>query len=304
MKQIHNDADGKSKIEFTVPDPVLNKPTKGTVYTAQKWDKTQNKWVDLGKVTLGSDDDKGTQKEITLDDTVKDGDIVRIKSEQPGLNPSDSTGTGDDPYTPATGDENRKYVKIDRVGPEANVKATDETFRRFIDLTGTINEIPVGRKVKITIDYKDGHPVELEKEVTIENRQNIIKDLNTTLRKGIEDGNIPEIKIIASDRFGNSETKKVDYTESYQLEVILSGVRAGKKFIKVSADRANAEVTVKVMRNGQEAETKTITLAEAKKFKRITFDNKLESGDVLVVSGIVREGTKEYTTNPYEKSVR
>ena len=58
------------------------------------------------------------------------------------------------------------------------------------------------------------------------------------------------------------------------------------------------------MRNGKEAETKTITLDEAKKFERITFDNKLESGDILVVSGIVREGTKEYTTNPYEKSVR
>ena len=304
MKQIHNDADGKSKIEFTVPDPVLNKPTKGTTYTAQKWDETQNKWVDVGKVTLDSDNDKGTQKEITLDDTVKDGDIIRIKSEQPGLNPSDSTGTGDVNYTPQDGDENRKYVKIDKAGPKATVTAKDEAFRRFIDLEGTINEIPDGRKVKITIDYKDGNPIEMEKEITVENKANIIKELNTVLRKGIEEGNIPEIKIIASDRFGNSETKKVDYTESYQLEVILSGVRAGKKFIKVSADRANAQVTVKVMRNGNEAETKTITLKEANKFERITFDNKLESGDILVVSGIVREGTKEYTTNPYEKSVR
>lgn len=305
MKQIHNDADGKSKIEFKVPDPVLNKPTKGTVYTAQKWDETQNKWVDLGKVTLDSDDDKGTKKEITLDGDVKDGDIVRIKSEQPNLNPSDSTGTGDKPYTPATGDENRKYVKIDKAGPEANVTAKDEAFRRFIDITGTINEIPYGRKVKIIINYKDGTPaIEILKEITVENKENIIKDLNTTLRKGIEDRTIPEIKIIAVDEFGNRKDSKVDYTESYQLEVILSGVRAGKKFIKVSADRANAEVTVKVMRNGQEAETKTITLSEAKKFERITFDNKLESGDVLVVSGIVRDGTKEYTTNPYKKLVK
>lgn len=305
MKQIHNDADGKSKIEFTVPDPVLDKPTKGTVYTAQKWDDTQKNWVDVGKVTLDSDDDKGTQKEITLDDTVKDGDIIRIKSEQPNLNPSDSTGTGVSPYTPVAGDENRKYVKLDRAAPITDAKAEDEAFRRFIDITGTINEIPDGRTVKIIINYKDGTPaIEILKEITVENKENIIKDLNTTLRKGIEEGNIPEIKIIASDRFGNSETKKVDYTESYQLEVILSGVRAGKKFIKVSADRANAAVTVKVMRNGQEAETKNITLAEAKKFERITFDNKLESGDVLVVSGMVKEGTKEYTTNPYKKLVK
>ena len=240
-----------------------------------------------------------------MDGDVKDGDIVRIKSEQPNLNPSDSTGTGDNPYTPVAGDENRKYVKLDRAAPITDAKAEDEAFRRFIDITGTINEIPDGRTVKIIINYKDGTPaIEILKEITVENKENIIKDLNTTLRKGIEEGNIPEIKIIATDRFGNSETKKVDYTESYQLEVILSGVRAGKKFIKVSADRANAEVTVKVMRNGQEAETKTITLAEAKKFYRITFDNKLESGDILVVSGIVIEGTKEYTTNPYKKLVK
>ena len=306
MKQIHNDADGKSKIEFTVPDPVLNKPTKGTIYTAQKWDDTQNKWVDVGKVTLDSDNDKGTQKEITLDDTVKDGDIIRIKSEQPGLNPSDSTGTGDANYTPQDGDENRKYVKIDKAGPEASVTAKDETFRRFIDLEGTINEIPSGRKVKITIDYKDGNPVEMEKEITVENRQNIIKELNTVLRKGIEEGNIPEIKITAVDEFGNSQDSVVDYTESYQLNVLITGERAGKKFVKVSADRANATVTIKVMNNGQEVSSASATVMTPNEFVKLTFANsyKLKSGDELVISGTATENGKTYTSNPYKRAIK
>lgn len=306
MKQIPNADDGKSKIEFKVPDPVLNKPTKGTVYTAQKWDETQNKWVDLGKVTLDSDDDKGTKKEITLDGDVKDGDIVRIKSEQPNLNPSDSTGTGDANYTPQDGDENRKYVKIDKAGPEANVKATDETFRRFIDLTGTINEIPVGRKVKITIDYKDGHPVELEREVTIENRQNIIKELNTILRKGIEEGNIPEIKITAVDEFGNSKDSKVDYTESYQLKVLITGERAGKKFVKVSADRANATVTIKVMNGGNEVSSASATVTAPNTFVKAKFANgyALKSGDELVISGTAIENGKTYTSNPFKMDIK
>ena len=306
MKQIPNAKDGKSKIEFTVPNPTLNKPTKDTVYTAQKWDKTENKWVDLGKVTLESDNEMGKPKEITLDENVKDGDIVRIKTEQPDLLPNDSTGTGDENYTPQDGDENRKYVKIDKVGPKATVTAKDEEFRRFIDLEGTINEIPFERKVTISIDYKDGgKATEYQKEIiTQQDKDSLIKELNTVLRKGIEEGKIPEIKIVAVDKFGNSKDSKVNYTESYQLEVILSGVRAGKRFIKVSADRANAQVTVKVMRNGNEAETKTITLTDANKFERITFDSKLESGDILVVSGIVTEGTKEYTTNPYKKLVK
>lgn len=303
MKQISNDNE-KPRIEFVVPNDVLNKPAKDTVYTAQKWDKDQNKWIDLGKVKLESDNEMGTNKQITLDGDVKDGDIVRIKSEQPGLLPNDSTGTGENNYTLDTTEENRKYVKIDKAGPIATVTAKDETFRRFIDLTGTINEIPAGRKVKITIDYKDGNPVEIEKEITVENRKNIINELNTILRKGIEEGKIPQIKIVAVDKFGNSETSNVNYTESYQLEVILSGVRAGKKFIKVRADRANAQVTVKVMRNRAEAETKTITLGDANKFERINFSDKLKSGDILVVSGIVTEGTKKYTTNPYEKLVK
>lgn len=303
MKQISNDNE-KPRIEFVVPNNDLNKPAKDTVYTAQKWDKDQNKWIDLGKVKLESDNEMGTNKQITLDGDVKDGDIVRIKSEQPGLLPNDSTGTGKNNYTPDTTEENRKYVKIDKAGPIATVTAKDETFRRFIDLTGTINEIPAGRKVKITIDYKDGNPVEIEKEITVENRNNIINELNTILRKGIEEGKIPEIKIVAVDKFGNSKTSDVNYTESYQLEVILSGVRAGKKFIKVRADRANAKVTVKVMRSGSEAETQEITLTEANKFERINFSDKLKSGDILVVSGIVTEGTKKYTTNPYEKLVK
>ena len=306
MKQIPNDADGKSKIEFKVPDPVLNKPTKDTVYTAQKWDETQNKWVDLGKVTLDSDNDKGTKKEITLDGDVKDGDIVRIKSEQPNLLPSDSTGTGDANYTPQEGDENRKYVKIDKAGPEANVTAKDETFRRFIDLEGTINEIPAGRKVKITIDYKDGNPVEMEKEITVENRQNIIKELNTVLRKGIEDGNIPEIKITAVDEFGNSQDSVVDYTESYQLNVLITGERAGKKFVKVSADRANATVTIKVMNNGQEVSSASATVMTPNEFVKLTFANsyKLKSGDELVISGTATENGKTYTSNPYKRAIK
>ena len=310
MKQIPNDADGKSKIEFKVPDPVLNKPTKGTVYTAQKWDETQNKWVDLGKVTLDSDNDKGTKKEITLDDKVNDGDIVRIKSEQPNLNPSDSTGTGDANYTPQDGDENRKYVKIDKAGPEANVTAKDETFRRFIDLEGTIKEIPDGRKVKIIIDYNDGKPIALDTEVTIENKGNIIRELNTVLRKGIEEGNVPRITISAIDEFGNSKDSKVDYTQSYQLTVTFKGERAGKKFIKVTSDKQGATVTVKVMKGNQEQASGTVTIQTADIFEKLTFtksdgsEYRLESGDELVIEGRLTEGGKTYTSNPYMVSIK
>ena len=308
MKQIHNGDDGKSKIEFTVPNPTLNKPTKDTVYTAQKWDKTEGKWIDLGKVTLESDDEMGKPKEITLDEKVKDGDIVRIKTEQPNLLPSDSTGTGEANYTPQDGDENRKYVKIDKAGPKADVKAKDEEFRRFIDLEGTINEIPYERKVTISIDYKDGSAAtEYQKEIITQNdKDSLIKELNTVLRKGIEEGNIPEIKIVAVDKFGNSETSDVNYTESYQLKVFITGERAGKKFVKVSADKANATITIKVMNGGQEITTAEATVETANEFVKVKFENgyALKSGDELVISGTATEGGKTYTSNPFKRAIK
>lgn len=311
MKQIPNAEDGKSKIEFQVPNPVLNKPTKDTVYTAQKWDETQKKWVDLGKVTLESDNEMGTKKEITLDEKVKDGDIVRIKTEQPNLLPNDSTGTGDANYTPQDGDENRKYVKIDKAGPKADVTAKDEEFRRFIDLEGTINEIPYERKVTISIDYKDGSPAtEYQKEIiTQQDKDSLIKDLNTVLRKGIEEGNIPEIKIVAVDKFGNSETSDVNYTESYQLKVFITGERAGKKFVKVSADKDGADITIKVMNGGVEVASGTANIVQADQFAKLTFkkdgaDYRLQKGDELVISGTATVDGKTYTSNPYKRAIK
>ncbi len=311
MKQIPNAEDGKSKIEFTVPNPTLNKPTKDTVYTAQKWDETGKKWVDLGKVTLESDDEMGTKKEITLDGDVKDGDIVRIKTEQPNLLPSDSTGTGEANYTPQEGDENRKYVKIDKAGPKANVTAKDEAFRRFIDLEGTINEIPYERKVTISIDYKDGNPAtEYQKEIiTQQDKDSLIKDLNTVLRKGIEEGKIPEIKIVAVDKFGNSETSDVNYTESYQLKVFITGERAGKKFVKVSADKDGADITIKVMNGGVEVASGTANIVQADRFVKLTFkkdgaEYRLQKGDELVISGTATVDGKTYTSNPYKRAIK
>ena len=302
MKQIPNSDDGKSKIEFTVPDPVLNKPTKDTVYTAQKWDNDQNKWIDLGKVTLESDDEIGKPKEIVLDGPVNDGDIVRIKTEQPNLLPNDSTGTGDENYTPQDGDENRKYVKIDKAAPAAEVEANDEEFRRFIDLTGTINEIPADRKVKITIDYKDGSEVvEYEKEVTADNKQAIINELNTILRKGIDENNItPEITITAVDRFGNKDNKVVKYNQTYQLEVQIKQYRAGRKWVKVTADRNNSQVILKVIKSDGSGDlTKTTQIQNEGEFVKVTFNGyKLQSGDKIVVNGNCQEDGKTYTANP------
>lgn len=329
MKQTTNDKDGKPVVEFDIPNPTLNKPGKDTVYQVQKWDDTNKKWVDVpdAKYTMTDTDKLGETKTISLlpntkqnpnSNGVANDDIIRIVSKQPDLIESASTQTMDtlgnvkgnikDGIT-STSVKGRNYVQLDMKGPEIiKQKAEDEAFRRFIDISAAIKEIPEGRKVTVEVNYPDGEKVEKTFEISTDNpnedKSYAIEYLNNILRKGAETNQVPTIKITAVDEFGNKEEKNVDYTETYQLEVILSGVRAGKIFIKVRADRANAKVTVKVMRNGSEVETKTIILEEANKFKRITFDNELKSKDILVVSGIVTEGIKNYTTNPYEKLVK
>ena len=327
MKQTTNDKDGKPVVEFDIPNPTLNKPTKDTVYQVQKWDDTNKKWADVpdAKYTMTDTDKLGETKTISLlpktdanPSGVANDDIIRIVSKQPDLIESASTQTMDtlgnvkgnikDGIT-STSVKGRNYVQLDMKGPEIiKQKAEDEAFRRFIDISAAIKEIPEERKVTVEVNYPDGEKVEKTFEISTDNpnadKSYAIEYLNNILRKGAETNQVPTIKITAVDEFGNKEEKNVDYTETYQLEVILSGVRAGKIFIKVRADRANAKVTVKVMRNGSEVETKTITLTEANTFERITFDNELKSKDILVVSGIATEGSKNYTTNPYEKLVK
>lgn len=303
MQQIHNGDDGKSKIEFTVPNPTLNKPTKDTVYTAQKWDETEKKWVDLGKVTLESDDEMGKPKEITLDGDVKDGDIVRIKTTQPNLLPNDSTGTGDNPYTPQDGDENRKYVKIDKKAPVVDATAKDEEFRRFIDLTAVLDEIPEGRKVTIEVEYTPGDKKTFTSEInTTEDKKNLLNELNTILRKGVDENNItPTIRVIAVDKFGNKTDEKVTYNQTYQLKVQIKQYRAGRKWVKVTADRDNSTVTLRVIKaDGSPDLTVTAQVATAGEFVKVPFTNyKLQPGDKIEVKGTCKEADgKTYTANP------
>ena len=301
MKQIPNNDEGKPVVEFDIPNPTLNKPTPGTEYVAQKWDKDNNKWVEVGKTTMENTDTLGQTKTITLDGVTND-DIIRIVSKQPDMIPAASNKDGDNAI--GTNDvAGRNYVKIDAAGPEIKpVEAKDEEFRRFIDLTATLGEIPEGRKVKIIIDYKDGSKaVEYDKEVTADNKQAIINELNTILRKGKDENNItPIIRIIAVDEFGNKTDKKVKYEQTYQLEVQIKQYAAGKSWVKVTADKDNSTVTLRVIKaDGTGDLTETTQVKTAGTFVKVTFTNyKLKPGDKIEVKGICKEAGKTYTANP------
>lgn len=245
-------------------------------------------------------DTLGQTKTITLDG-VKDGDIVRIVSKQPDMIPAASNNDGDK----AIGEKdvaNRDYVKIDAAGPQFDqTKAEDELFRRFVDLKAILSEIPEGRKVHVTVQLGTGIQ-EFDYEVTTEGTKASLELLNTILREGVNDGQDPVITITAVDEYGNKTEKIVDYTRTYQLMVEVKGYRSGRKFVKVTADRNNAQVTLKVIgQDDSEKSSATATVQTKDAFVKATFANgyKLKAGDRIVVSGTCTEDGKTYTTNPW-----
>ena len=301
MKQIPNNDEGKPVVEFDIPNPTLNKPTPGTEYVAQKWDKDNNKWVDAGKTKMENTDTLGQTKTITLDGVTND-DIIRIVSKQPDMIPAASNKDGDNAI--GTNDvAGRNYVKIDAVGPEIDpATAEDEEFRRFIDLTAVLGEIPEGRKVTIEVEYTPGDKKTFTSEIkTTKDKQNLLRELNTILRKGVDENNInPTIKIIAVDEFGNKTEKIVTYKQTYQLEVQIKQYRAGRKWVKVTADRDNSTVTLRVIKaDGSGDLTENAQVARAGEFVKVPFTNyKLQPGDKIEVKGTCQEAGKIYTANP------
>lgn len=299
MKQVPNQ-DGKSVVEFDIPNPTLNKPTPGTEYVAQKWDKDTNKWVDAGKTKMENTDTLGQTKTITLDGVTND-DIIRIVSKQPDMIPAASNTDGDNAI--GTNDvAGRNFVKIDAVGPEINpAKAEDEEFRRFIDLTAVLGEIPEGRKVTIEVEYTPVDKKTFTSEIkTTEDKKNLLKELNSILRKGKDENNInPTIKIIAVDEFGNKTEKIVTYKQTYQLEVQIKQYAAGKSWVKVTADKDNSTVTLRVIKASGGDLIETAQVKTAGVFVKVRFTNyKLQSGDKIEVKGTGEEAGKIYTANP------
>lgn len=323
MKQIPNNDEGKPVMEFDIPNPTINKPTKDTVYQVQKWDKGTNSWVDVpeAKYTMTAEDKLGDTKEIPLPkDGVSDGDILRIVSKQPNSFETGSTQTMDtlgnvtgkiDAPIDKNSTEFKNYIVLDKKGPEIDgAKAKDEVFRRFIDVSAAIKEIPEGRKVTVEIQYPGEDAITKTFEISTDNpnadKTYAIEYLNNIVRKGAKQNQIPTINITAVDEFGNKEETPVEYEATHVLQIKIRGERKGRKFVSVTADKAGAKVTIEVFNGTNDHPTGEATINEAGKFVKLTFkDNyKLQSGDVLVLKGTATKAGKEFTSNPYKLIIK
>ena len=187
------------KITFRVPSSIVYQVTNGSEYIAQKWDKDTKKWIEVGRTKLDghAGSFNGELSEITLDNTVRHGDIVRIVSyeKDPSAMPTKkeldanknatfytpeeikkgardgfalpnySTRIANDVSLPnedlppydSASTEGKEYVTIDLEAPEIEGSAKDETFRRTIDLRATFKE-----RLSSLPDLKDGEQIKVE----------------------------------------------------------------------------------------------------------------------------------------------
>lgn len=317
MEQIEKKDGEKARIKFVIPDEgPTDQVVSGTIYTAQKYDKDQGKWVDVGETKVSGTNLRGSTTTMEITGDVADGDIIRIKSDEPGKLESYSVGDKDsgaytplevDPKTPDQAPADYKhYIKLDLAGPVVTGKAEDERFRRYINIDAKLDEVP-GKQVTIEVGTAgdQGNPDNLK---YTGDKEQVVKFYNEIAHN--EDIDIKGVWITAADKFGNEKTSKLQYNQTYQLELTLRNPRVGRNFVRLKSDRANTTVKLTFLKDGNVVHTDTFVLTNADIFQKFTLSNnyKLEKNTQILIEGRCEEGEGEnkkvYTNNPWIHEIR
>lgn len=191
--------------------------------------------------------------------------------------------------------QNKEYVILDLKGPDLKVKSSDELFRRFVDIKGTLSEAPYNNNV--TLSYKGAN-------TNIPTNLNIIEYLNNIKREEP----MSHMKLNAEDSFGNASVlDDVPYTHTPLIYVDVLDCRANRKSITVKSDKV-AKLTVTVF---NESGTKVLSIKGnvTTAIKQIELKNgstpyRLKSQDRVRIEAETTEGGKTYKTNPMDIIVK
>lgn len=317
MYQVPNDDQGNTKIKFDIPQPgPTNQVVPGTKYQPQKWDKTQNKWVDCGDpYNVTKTGEGGKTVELTLTGVDND-DLIRIVSDEPGKKPAYSVGDETDtPYTPMKPNPNKPsdpvadtnhYVIVDKKGPTVTAKTEEEKFRRYIDLKATLDELPEG---EIIVEYGTKGPKGTlgNQILKFENKALAFEKIKELVR--VEDKT--EIWITAKDKFGNSADTDVNANLSRVFTIQVEVPVAGDNYLMIDSSMADATIEMTIRRRGQETKLKDVANIPQgqSKVDLLNQDGSaftLEKRDTIIFKGTVKakDGKADYTTNPFRLRVR
>lgn len=347
MRQgIKKDPRDNPTIKFTVPMKDLDQVGVDSKYIAEKWDSNSNKWVKVGEKVLGQNDKisgqyQGNEYEISLENVV-DGDKIRIVSmesnpdarytpEEEAANPRlednfsrPAYSTGDENSAPDANKPGSKFVELDLKAPHSDtndpIKAADEKFRRYINIKGSLDELPDNQKVVLEINYSGkGQKQQGNLVKEFDTKEKLVEYLYEIPR--IED--MPDMWIYAKDKFGNMEHTdtpsksdgiKIEYEKTYQCKVFVMDATQRKKYINVTSDKDNAKVTAVVYSGNQELARGEATVTTANGYVRLALKvtggaaYRLKKGDRIHITceapGTENGKNITYTTNPFDIFVR
>ncbi|MDO5037223.1 MAG: hypothetical protein Q4E37_02870 [Tissierellia bacterium] len=292
-------------VNFTVPDKTLDQVGVGSKYRVEKYDDKTDTWVLVGEKTLTEEDkvaDKfgGNSYPVLLDPKkVKDGDTLRIVAWE--ANPDAEDGFSKPALSQVT-------VILDLQGPTGKITGKDESFRRFVNLTGELKDIPHGQEV--TLEISGGgqeQGAQGNKKRTFSSEGAVISYLYQLDRQET----MPTMWIIAEDKFGNQGVSPVVYQKTLQLGTSMLDAKARKKYVNVTADKDGAKVTLTVFQNGNtEVASGTVTIDTAGQYVQLNLLKedgtayRLKKGDRLHMTGILEEDGATYTANPVDKFIK
>ena len=308
LKQEKYDESGKVPISFIVPDHITDKPVAGTVYTVVTVDAGGNESPTSHKYKIpvdGADTIPGTRQTITVPKSELEGKKVIIRAEEPNKTPTNSD-----------------LLELDFTPPTVTPDARDERWRRWTDIDVILSEAIDGPMI---LTYKENGEAKSETYDTKEETKYAIERLKLK-------NNITDMKLTASDEFGNEGFGLVDYQPIGQTQIIVAPIRAGRNFVIVTAKEANTKVVVNVYEKGTLLDsyerdkyfdfigpdkptpkaTVELLITEAGKRKRMriidTATNQpyvLQADDVIDIVGTIGTKGPDYKiTNPFTEIVK
>lgn len=193
------------------------------------------------------------------------------------------------------------YAELIIEGPIQKIEYKDDIFRRWMDVTVTMEEkdYPVVGNFTVKITFTDGSD---PKEI---NNIQSIKEVEQILRELYRVDNIDKIYVTGEDKFGNKNTVEKQYKEPEQIVVKMITPRVGSKVLRITGP-VGAEVTVTITKAaGGTPIVEKVTIADKKPVK-ITLKDALVEGDTIELDGETKDvkGTVIGKTNPFKIVVR
>lgn len=307
LKQEKYDNNGNVPISFKVPDNIVDKPVPGTVYTVVTVDEGGNETPTSYTYTIpadGAETIPGTRQTITVPKSELEGKKVIIKAEEPNKTPTNSD-----------------KLDLDFTAPTVTPDARDERWRRWTDVNVVLSEAADG---PIILSYKDNGQ-------TVTKEYDTKEELSYDIARLSFNANVSDMKITATDQFGNKTVQPIEYAPIGQTQIIVAPIRAGRNFVIVTAMEANTKVVVNVYESGTMLDnyardkyfdfigpdkptpkaTVEWTFDQANKRQRMRIKDtsgnayKLQADDVIDIVGTIGTKGPDYKiTNPFTEIVK